>query len=153
MIKRYVVALLVVFWVGASHAAIESLEFKSPEQEETYKVLIDELRCLVCQNQNLADSDAELAQDLRKQVYKMITEKGADKDEIVDYMVARYGDFVLYRPPLKGNTLLLWIGPMLLMAVGIFVALRFIRSTSKSTVSTEVDLSEVKKILDSEEKS
>lgn len=152
--RRLILTMLLLLASASASAVIESYNFENPQQEEDYKDLIAELRCLVCQNQNLADSDAELAQDLRKQVHEMITEQGAGKQEIVDYMVQRYGDFVLYRPPLKGNTLLLWGGPMILMLIGMFVVLRIIRATSKAQ-QPEIDsaeLSEVKKILESEEK-
>ncbi|CAG0912165.1 unnamed protein product, partial [Cyprideis torosa] len=101
--RGLLLTLLLVCATGSAVAATETLTFDTPQQEEDYRGLVAELRCLVCQNQNLADSDAELAQDLRKQVYKMITEDGADKKAVIDYMVLRYGDFVLYRPPLKGN--------------------------------------------------
>jgi cytochrome c-type biogenesis protein CcmH len=88
-------------------------EFDDAEQLERYKVLIYELRCLVCQNQNIADSNAELAGDLRREVHRMILE-GKSSQDVIDFMVARYGDFVLYRPPLKAKTLLLWGGPFVL---------------------------------------
>ena len=81
------------------------------------KKLSEELRCLVCQNQTLADSNAELAVDLRRQVETMITAGRSDR-EIRDYMVERYGDFVLYRPPVQGNTLALWLGPFAMLAGG-----------------------------------
>jgi len=87
-------------------AKIETLKFANEQMEKDYKVLIHELRCLVCQNQNLADSNAELAQDLRRQVIELL-EQGSSRDEVVTYMVARYGDFVMYRPPLKTTTYLL----------------------------------------------
>jgi len=109
-----------------AQGAIEVHQFDDPQKEKIYKELIDELRCLVCQNQNLADSNAELAQDLRQKTYEMV-EAGKSKDEIVDWMVARYGDFVLYRPPLQRNTLLLWVGPFLIFLVGVVVLVRFIR--------------------------
>jgi len=82
--------------------------------------LASELRCLVCQNQSIADSNAGLAVDLRRQIREQIT-AGRNDAEIVDYMVARYGDFVLYRPPFKATTLLLWLGPALLVAAGCVV--------------------------------
>lgn len=82
-----------------------------------------ELRCLVCQNQTLADSNAPLAVDLRGQIREQM-KKGASERDIVDYMVARYGDFVLYRPPFKARTVLLWAGPFLLMLIGLAVLYR-----------------------------
>ena len=89
--------------------------------------LSEKLRCLVCQNQTIADSNAELAQDLRRQIREQIAAGKTDK-EIVDYMVARYGDFVLYQPPVKTTTLLLWAGPALLVVVGFIVLARTVRS-------------------------
>ena len=88
--------------------------------------LASELRCLVCQNQTIADSNAPLAEDLRNQVREKMR-GGASDSEIVDYMVARYGDFVLYRPPLKLTTALLWFGPLLLVVAGLLVLLRRLR--------------------------
>ena len=106
--------------------AQEPLVFDNPEQEARYNQLTLELRCLVCQNQNLADSDAPLAQDLRKEIYDML-QAGKNDDEIKTFMVERYGDFVLYRPPVQGNTLALWVMPVVILligAIGVFVAVR-----------------------------
>src|SRR5262249_2580078 len=88
-----------------------------PVVEERLKHLAVELRCLVCQNQTLADSNAPLAEDLRREVREMIVKDMSDK-EIIDFLVSRYGDFVLYRPPLKATTTLLWVGPFVLLAGG-----------------------------------
>lgn len=99
-----------------AHSAERILEFDSQQQELRYHDLIDELRCMVCQNQNLADSNAELAQDLRERVYGMIRAGRAD-EEIIDYMVERYGTFVLYRPPLETSTTLLWFGPIIFLFI------------------------------------
>ena len=107
-------------------AVLEPLKFESSSQESRYKALITELRCLVCQNQNLADSNAELARDLRLLTYNMILSGSSDKD-IVQFMVSRYGDFVLYRPPFKPSTALLWLAPLLFMAGGCFVLFRIFR--------------------------
>ena len=95
----------------------EPLVFNSPEQQERFINLTEELRCLVCQNQNLADSDAPLAHDLRDEIHKMMT-AGQSDDQIKTFLVERYGDFVLYRPPVKGNTLVLWLAPALLLIGG-----------------------------------
>lgn len=106
------------------------------EAEARYHALIQELRCLVCQNQSIADSNAELADDLRRQVAAQIDAGKSDR-EIVDYLTARYGDFVLYRPPVRGRTLLLWAGPfaVLLLAAGlVFVFIR--RSRRVPAVAT-----------------
>ena len=95
----------------------EPLVFQSAEQEERYKDLTLELRCLVCQNQNLADSDAPLAQQLRGEIFDMLQD-GRSDEEITGFMVDRYGDFVLYRPPVRGDTLALWLMPAVLLGVG-----------------------------------
>ncbi len=107
-------------WVQAKEAAPASAD---PALEQRVMTLAAELRCLVCQNQTIADSSAPLAEDLRNQVREKMRQ-GASDSEIVDYMVARYGDFVLYRPPLKLTTALLWFGPLLLLAGGFVVMLR-----------------------------
>lgn len=90
-----------------------------PVLEKRVMALSAELRCLVCQNQTIADSNAELAIDLKNQVREKLGQGMSDKD-IIDYMVERYGDFVLYRPPVRGTTWLLWFGPFLLLVVGLF---------------------------------
>ena len=94
--------------------------------EERLKALAEDLRCLVCQNQTIADSNAPLALDLRNQIRSQIAQGRSDA-QIRDYMVERYGDFVLYRPPLRASTALLWGGPFVLLAVGIVVFLRVTR--------------------------
>lgn len=97
-----------------------------PVAEKRLIALTEQLRCLVCQNQSIADSHAELAMDLKREVRAMIAAGKTDK-EIVDFMVTRYGDFVLYNPPLKTTTLLLWLGPLLLMAMAAFTLIRYLR--------------------------
>jgi cytochrome c-type biogenesis protein CcmH len=94
--------------------------------EKRLLTLAEDLRCLVCQNQTLADSNAPLAEDLRNEIREQMR-KGSTDREIVDYLVARYGDFVRYRPPLKATTILLWFGPALLLAVGFAVLVRRVR--------------------------
>ena len=140
--KYFLQALKTLLVVGVfasstmSFAAVETYQFSDAEDEIRYQKMIAELRCLVCQNQNLADSNAELAQDLRAKTFEMIN-AGASNNEIAEFMVARYGDFVLYRPPLKGQTLLLWIGPfgiLLIALVVFFITIR--RSQSKTKLPT-----------------
>ncbi|NBC47382.1 MAG: cytochrome c-type biogenesis protein CcmH [Gammaproteobacteria bacterium] len=118
-------------------ARVEVYEFDNAEQEARYNKLITELRCLVCQNQNLADSNAELAVDLRRKTYTMVK---ADKSEreIADFMVARYGEFVLYRPPFNRHTLLLWIGPFVIMVLGVGLLIGTIRRR-RDAQPTEID--------------
>jgi len=112
-------------------AAIETYQFDSPEQEARFRQLGYELRCPKCQNQAIGDSDAEISGDLRGEVYRMLKE-GATDAEIKDFMVARYGRYVLYNPPLDQQTLVLWFGPAgLLVLGGILVVLR-IRQSKKA---------------------
>lgn len=100
------------------------------EYEDRYRYLLSELRCLVCQNQNLADSGSGLAGDLRKEVKDMLL-NGASNEEILEFMSARYGDFVLYKPPVTARTYLLWFGPFVLLLVGAFSIWRIVRKVDK----------------------
>ena len=102
----------------------------SPEQEARYHVLLQELRCLVCQNQSLAESDAELAGDLRDQVLRMVYDDVSD-DEIFTFMTDRYGSFVRYRPPFNITTLLLWVGPFIVLLAGLAVLFRQIAKRNR----------------------
>jgi cytochrome c-type biogenesis protein CcmH len=111
------VAALIMALIGSAFAAQEPLVFDTPEMEARYNQLTLELRCLVCQNQNLADSDAELAHDLREEIYEMMV-SGQSNEQIKTFLVDRYGDFVLYRPEMKGNTLALWLLPGVLLLIG-----------------------------------
>ena len=131
--------LLLFMLLGSSvvWAGVEVHKFENPEQEQQYNRLIAELRCLVCQNQNLADSNAELAQDLRQEVYDMI-QNGATDQEIINFMVVRYGDFVLYRPPFKATTAFLWIGPFIILIAGLLILLVVIRKR-RQTTTVELD--------------
>jgi cytochrome c-type biogenesis protein CcmH len=122
-IIRAVVAAGILAWGSAVAYTLEEFQFASPAQEHEFRDLIGKLRCLVCQNESLAGSQAELAQDLREEVYRMMQE-GKAKDEIIAFLVARYGDFVLYQPPIKPSTYILWFGPFLLVGVGGFLLLR-----------------------------
>lgn len=112
--------------IAIASSTTEAALATDPVAEKRLQKLSEELRCLVCQNQTIADSNAELAQDLRREVRGMIKDGKSDK-EIVDFMVTRYGDFVLYRPPVKGTTLLLWGGPIALMLLGLFALQRYLR--------------------------
>jgi cytochrome c-type biogenesis protein CcmH len=98
----------------------EPMVFDTQQQQDRFNQLTQELRCLVCQNQNLADSDAQLAHDLRAEVHEMLI-AGKSDDEIKQFMVDRYGDFVLYKPPVQKNTYLLWLAPLGLLIIGAFV--------------------------------
>jgi cytochrome c-type biogenesis protein CcmH len=123
-------ALVLATFLGSTAAVASSTTEAAlaadPVAEKRLQSLSEELRCLVCQNQNIADSNAELAQDLRREIRAMIRDGKSDK-EIIDFMVVRYGDFVLYRPPVKGITLLLWGGPVALMLLGLLILVRYLR--------------------------
>lgn len=110
---------------------LEEFGFEDPARGEAFRDLIEEIRCLVCQNESLAGSQADLAQDLREEIYRLFQE-GKSRDEIVDFLVARYGDFVLYDPPLKPSTYVLWFGPFLLIAGGAFFLIRTLLSKRQS---------------------
>ncbi len=108
-------------------------EFADPVLAARYEVLTRELRCLVCQNQTIADSHATLASDLRRVVREQL-ERGASDAEIIEFMTARYGDYVLYRPPLSASTLLLWAGPFLLLGIALAVWWRVVRGRAVTDV-------------------
>ena len=130
-VRRIAVALYVLFPLAAS-AFIDTREFDDPAQFDRYRMLTEELRCPKCQNQNIADSNAPIAGDLRAEVYQML-QAGQSDEQIVDFMLARYGDFVLYKPRLSAGTLLLWFGPLLFLMAGgvtLFVMIRRNRQTS-----------------------
>lgn len=110
---------------------------EDPLVEARLKHLAVELRCLVCQNQTLADSNAPLAEDLRREVREMIVKDMSDQ-EIIDFLVERYGDFVLYRPPLKATTTLLWVGPFVLLAVGATALVITLRRRARKVVDVPV---------------
>ena len=116
-------------------AGLETFDFTGNVDEDRFKALISELRCLVCQNQSLADSDAELAHDLRLEVYEHM-QQGKSDGEVVDFLVSRYGDFVLYNPPVKPSTYLLWYGPFVLLALGLFLLVKNVRQRGKQSDTT-----------------
>lgn len=133
-------------------AGVEVHSFSTHQQEQSYKKLVTELRCLVCQNQNLADSNAELAMDLRNKIVAMI-KAGKTEQDIIQYMVDRYGDFVLYRPPLNQHTFILWLGPFFILLIGLFIVIMFVRK-QKSVVkplSSEEQQDRARQLLDEEE--
>jgi len=115
--KMKLSGLLILLLTFSVYAQQEPLVFESQQQQDRFDKLTLELRCLVCQNQNLADSDAPLAHDLRREVYEMV-QSGQINEDIKKFLVERYGDFVLYRPPVQNNTYLLWLGPLLLLIGG-----------------------------------
>ena len=125
-------ALLLLLALLASPSAwsIDPVRFDDPVHTQRYKALIEEFRCLQCQNQNLADSNAPLAVDLRREIADMIR-AGNDDDEIRGFLVQRYGDFVLYRPPVKPTTWFLWFGPVMLLLVSSVAVFMIVRKRSQ----------------------
>lgn len=119
-------------------------KFESEEQESLFNKLSDELRCLVCQNQSIADSNADLAKDLREEIYGMLQE-GKSEQEIVDFMVARYGDFVLYNPPMKPVTWILWFGPAFALLAGFVFVVRIMKQ-QKSNKENEMSSEEIERL-------
>ena len=115
-----------VFWSAQSLAVIETYEFSSPALESRYKALSQELRCPKCQNQNIADSNAPISRDLRAIVHEQL-EAGATDEEIIDFLVDRYGEFVRYRPGMDANTLWLWSAPLILLVMAVAVVVTQIR--------------------------
>ena len=145
-LRRLLAALLLGLLAAGAATAVtfEPLEFETEQDRALYRHLIAELRCLVCQNQNLAESDAELAQDLRAEVYRMIN-TGAGEDQIVSFMVDRYGDFVLYRPPLRPSTVLLWAGPFVLALAGVAALLFHLRRRARRPEGAGAPLSDAER--------
>lgn len=136
---KKILTLVLFSWLSIGQAAIETYQFDDPAKEAEYKGLVQELRCTVCQNQNIADSNAELAGDLRRKTYEMV-QQGKSPEEIKKFMVERYGNFVLYNPPVQPNTLLLWGGPFVIFVVGLVILVRIIRrrpSTDEHILSEE----------------
>ena len=154
MIQLKVIVLLVCSLLFAP--LVMAKEAKSmvadPEMEKVVNEISAELRCLVCQNQTIADSSAGLAVDLKNQVREMV-KRGQSQDEIVEYMVTRYGDFVLYRPPVKPTTMLLWAGPFLLLLAGLVVLVVNLRKRTALLKDGELSSEEnerLKALLESE---
>lgn len=132
--RRAAAVLLALGLAGtaAAAAAADTIrEFDDPAQRERYEALISEVRCMVCQNESLASSQADLAQDMRNEIYRMVRE-GYSRDEALDFLVARYGDFVLYRPPVKPSTWLLWFGPLLMLAAGGVILAAVVRARRRA---------------------
>ncbi len=148
--RRLLLLFLFVLWVAPLQAAIEAYEFESVQMEADYKKLINELRCLVCQNQNLSGSDADLAQDLRRETYEML-QAGKSPQQVVEFMVERYGDFVLYRPQFKSTTYLLWLGPFLLLLLVLYLLVRRLRAANKPVEVDAAAMAEAKLLLEDKE--
>jgi cytochrome c-type biogenesis protein CcmH len=152
---KLVVLLFSLLLSISAQAAIDAYKFDDPKKEKIYHELTDELRCLVCQNQNIAGSNAELAVDMRRKTYEMVS-AGQSKQQVADYMADRYGDFVLYKPPFKASTAVLWIGPFIILAVSIWLMLLVIRNRREEHETASVSgeqLAEAARLLNKEDKS
>jgi cytochrome c-type biogenesis protein CcmH len=119
-------ALLFALLLSSSAFAIDPMPFNDRTEEVRFQELLRELRCLQCQNQTLADSDADIAKQLREEIFKLMR-GGKSNDEIKDYLIARYGEFVLYRPRVESSTWLLWFGPFAILMSGALVLLLTMR--------------------------
>jgi cytochrome c-type biogenesis protein CcmH len=155
MVLRCMLLVVLVLLPSFAQALIETYDFSSPELEARYQQLSEELRCPKCQNQNIADSNAPIAQDLRKLLHQQL-EAGASDAEILDFMVARYGEFVRYRPSFGGTTVLLWLAPVLLLfaAIGVVAATLRSRSATASRESSALSAEEqarLRQMLDKSE--
>jgi cytochrome c-type biogenesis protein CcmH len=127
--------------------AFQVMGQEDPGLERRVTSLAHELRCLVCQNQTIADSNAPLAQDLRNQIREQLQD-GKSEREVIDFMVARYGDFVLYRPPFKAATAALWTGPFVLLALGAWLLVRRVRKRAPPPELTEAERRRAAQLLE-----
>lgn len=118
--KLFLLGCALLLCCLSAGAVIETYQFDTPLQQQRYHAFIEELRCPKCQNQNLSGSDSEISKDLRRQIHRMIMDGKADI-EITQYMVARYGDFILYRPRFNSQTAVLWFAPLVLLVLGLLV--------------------------------
>lgn len=148
---RLLAVFALVLGASTAEAVIETYNFDEAEQREQFSRMNDVLRCPLCQNQSIGESNAPIANDLRREVYRLITEEQADDKEIIDFMLVRYGDFVLYRPPLDARTFALWFGPAFLLLIGLIALIRLLRRINAANQDEEVSQEEkdkLKKILD-----
>lgn len=140
---------------GSSLAAIDTYEFADEQTRERFHQLNGELRCPKCQNQSLGDSNSPIATDLRREVYRLLKEGKSDR-EIKDFLVARYGEYILYRPELSRHTLMLWLAPVFLLLIGLVVVLVLVKRRRSAVQSATLDVNEqknLKALLDASETS
>jgi cytochrome c-type biogenesis protein CcmH len=152
-VRKLLILISTLLLIPLSAFAREAVPVaEDPALEARVTKIAEELRCLVCQNQNIADSHAELAIDLKNQVREMLKKGMSDKD-VIDFMVNRYGDFVLYRPPVKGTTWLLWFGPFILLAGGLgFLFMRLRRRQGQEVTISDADRAIAEALLDGNRK-
>ena len=152
--KRLIHAMsLGLLLATTAHAPIDTYEFRDEAERERYRTLTEELRCPKCQNQNIADSNAPIAMDLRQEISRML-EDGQNNDQIINYLVDRYGDLVRYNPPVNAKTLLLWYGPAGLLVLGfgvltmILVRRRRVEKAPASNTLSETERERLAQLLD-----
>ncbi len=148
--SRIVIAIIVLMFAVRAYAVIETYQFASESHHQRYQVLVEELRCPKCQNQNLLGSNSPIAMDLRRELHRMI-EAGASDADIKAFMVKRYGNFVLYRPPLDKNTVILWSLPGLLGFIALIVVLLYrqrLAKTDAARLLTAEEQSRLKSLLE-----
>ena len=141
---QFVLALLLI--QGAFAESIEAKDFETLDQESRYTVLIGNIRCPVCQGQSIGGSNSDLASDLREHVREMIINNKSDKD-IYLFMVERYGDFVIFKPPINIKTYLLWFAPIFLLALCLLYLIRITRSKNENIASSASEIERAKKLL------
>jgi len=149
----FILGLLFVFAQPINASPVDTYEFKDEVTKIRFNALTKELRCPKCQNQNLADSNSPIAADLRREVYDLLNQGKADI-EIVDFMVARYGDFVLYRPRVSSLTYILWFGPAFLLLIGVIVVVMVLRKKPQEKTNetlTQAQQSQLDNILKDKE--
>ncbi len=143
---RYLaIFILTLFTCAKAFAAIDPYEFDSEAQRDRYQHFIEDMRCPKCQNQNLAGSDAPIAQDLRHELQRLLKDGKSDR-EITDYMVSRYGEFILYEPPFDKKTAALWLAPIAFVLVGLAVLVSVARRRAATKVATELTPEEQAKL-------
>jgi cytochrome c-type biogenesis protein CcmH len=142
-------AALTLAGTGWAASPVDLYEFETAAQEQSYQALIAELRCPKCLNTNLAGSDAPIAQDLRRTVHRLIVDEGMSDAEIRGYLQARYGDFVLYDPPFRPDTWVLWLGPVVFLLIGALVLWRVLGRSRGGSLSAD-ETTRLRRILDSD---
>ena len=153
-IRHWLFGLAAALFVAAGHAnVIQSYDFDTEAQEQQFFRLTEELRCPQCQNQSIADSNAGISEDLRREVHRMVLE-GADDKTVIEFMLDRYGEFILYRPKFENKTLVLWLGPLVLLLFGlfmVFVLVRKHRPAVEDESMADKDRARLEKLLDGKE--
>lgn len=139
MIRMISALLLLCAFVMPSYSMIDAYQFETPAQEQRFFELTSELRCPQCQNQTIGDSDATIAQDLRKEVHRLLVQENASDEAIIDFMLTRYGDFILYMPRFEGVNLILWLAPSLLLLIGLMVVFVLVRNHRRVVNESELE--------------